>query len=170
MIYLYGQLVWYVPVGSSCYRERPPKHSGRNTLNSAGHCLTHSIKWRIGKLYTLSCKLQIFKFWMSPILSLLVMTLSSADNLCKQFGPRSGPTECRSRFGSKPFDTLTVFLKEFFEKVNLEKSQHEKIPNMQNWANQQMWHNFTEEANYPHNVGWCHYLVHEKINASFDVV
>ena len=32
--------------------------------------------------------------------------LSSADNLCKQFGPRSGP---------KTFDTLIVILKEFFE-------------------------------------------------------
>ena len=43
--------------------------------------------------------------------------------LCKQFGPRSGPT--KSEF--KPFDTLNsliVFLKEIFEKVNFEnKSQ-----------------------------------------------
>ena len=40
------------------------------------------------------------------------------------------------RPGSKPFDTLIVFLKEFFEKVNFEKSQqrqqkHEKLPSMQ---------------------------------------
>ena len=41
--------------------------------------------------------------------------------LCKQFGPRSGPTELRSWSGSKPFDTLIEFLKEFFEKVNFEK-------------------------------------------------
>ena len=41
--------------------------------------------------------------------------LSSADNLCKQFGPRSGLTEL--------FDSLIVSLKEFFEKVNFEKSQ-----------------------------------------------
>ena len=33
--------------------------------------------------------------------------LSSADNLCKQLGTRSGPTE---------FDTLIVFLKYFFLK------------------------------------------------------
>ena len=31
---------------------------------------------------------------------------SSADNLCKQFGPRSGPTTCQSWSGSKPLDTL----------------------------------------------------------------
>ena len=49
--------------------------------------------------------------------------LSSAVNLCKQFGPRSGMTECRSWSGSKLFDTLIVFLKEIFEKVYFEKSQ-----------------------------------------------
>ena len=47
--------------------------------------------------------------------------LSSTDNLCKQFGPRSGPTEYCSLFGSKLFDTLIVFLKDFFEKVNFEE-------------------------------------------------
>ena len=61
--------------------------------------------------------------------------LSSSDNLCKQFGPRSGPTECRSLSGSKLFDTLIVFLKDFFEKVYFEKSagalKHEKLPSMQ---------------------------------------
>ena len=35
---------------------------------------------------------------------------------CKQFGPRSGSTKCRSWSKSKPFNTLIVFLKEFFEK------------------------------------------------------
>ena len=49
--------------------------------------------------------------------------LPSAENLCKQFGPRSGPTECRSWSGSKPFDTLIVFLKECIKKVDFEKRQ-----------------------------------------------
>ena len=53
----------------------------------------------------------------------LLQQMSSADNLCKQFGPRPGPTECRSCSGSKLFDTLTVFLKEFLEKVNFEKNR-----------------------------------------------
>ena len=62
----------------------------------------------------------------------LCLPVSSADNLGKQFGPRSGPT----RSGSKLFDILMVFLKEFFQKVNLEKNQQttkkeEKLPSRQ---------------------------------------
>ena len=80
--------------------------------------------------------------------------LSSADKLCKQSGPRSGPTEhhvviicvvsnpiadsCNKLSKSKSFDTMIVFLKEFFEKVNLiskkvsrGKQKHEKLPSNQ---------------------------------------
>ena len=45
----------------------------------------------------------------------------SADIPCKQVGPRSGWTKSRS--GSKLFDTLTVYLKEFFQNINFEKNQ-----------------------------------------------
>ena len=38
----------------------------------------------------------------------LNMTLSSADNPFKQFGPRSGPTFCPDLIGVKLFDTLEV--------------------------------------------------------------
>ena len=38
----------------------------------------------------------------------LYMTLSSADNSFKQFGPRSGPTFCLDLIGVKLFDTLEV--------------------------------------------------------------
>ena len=41
--------------------------------------------------------------------------LSSADNLCKQFGSRSRLTDCRSWSGSKLFDTLIVFLRKLGE-------------------------------------------------------
>ena len=51
----------------------------------------------------------------------LYLLVSSSDNLCKQFGPRSGPTKCRAWSGSKLFDTLMVFIKEFFIKVDFEK-------------------------------------------------
>ena len=34
------------------------------------------------------------------------MTLSSADNPFKKFGPRSGPTFCQDLTGVKPFDAL----------------------------------------------------------------
>ena len=49
----------------------------------------------------------ITKCWNSSVvltLSVLVATSLSADNLCKQFGPRSRLTES----GSKPFDTDSV--------------------------------------------------------------
>ena len=62
--------------------------------------------------------------WCIPHSLLAAFFLLPADNLCIwQFEPRSGPTQCRSWSGSKQFDTLTVFLKEFFEKDNFEKSQ-----------------------------------------------
>ena len=59
-----------------------------------------------------------------------------ADNICKQFGPRSGPTQRRSRSGSKPFDTLIVFLKDFFKRLILKKKSADdnkiiKISSMQ---------------------------------------
>ena len=77
------------------------------------------------------------------------MTLSSAGNLCKQFGPRSGPTECRACSGSKLFDTDSV-LKDFFEKINFEKNEnydqnyekHEKLPSMQSVKLPQEWPKF----------------------------
>ena len=51
--------------------------------------------------------------------------LSSADNLCKQIGPNQARRRAWS--GSKLFDTLMVFLKDFFfEKVNLKKNPDEK--------------------------------------------
>ena len=49
------------------------------------------------------------------------LLVPSAYNICKQFGPRSHPTKCRAWSGSKLFDTLTVFLNEFFEKVDFKK-------------------------------------------------
>ena len=60
--------------------------------------------------------------FMSLRLNLCVL-MSFVDNLCKQFGPRSGPTLCRAWSGSNVFATLMVFLKEFFKNVNFEKNQ-----------------------------------------------
>ena len=48
-------------------------------------------------------------------LSMPAATLSSADNLYKQFGSRSGLTELRPGSGSNPSDTLIVILKEFLK-------------------------------------------------------
>ena len=54
-------------------------------------------------------------------------------HICKQIGPRSGPTKRRAGSGSNMFDTQMVFLKDFFEKVDFEKNQqttkkHKKFP------------------------------------------
>ena len=53
--------------------------------------------------------------------------MSYADNFCKQFWPRSGPTKCPAWSGSNLFETQMVFLKEFSEKVDFEeKSAYDK--------------------------------------------
>ena len=58
------------------------------------------------------------------------LVVLSTDNLCKQFGPRSG-------FGSKPFD-MKVFMKEFFEKKLILKVLFLKDPFFQIiWKSQQ---------------------------------
>ena len=44
--------------------------------------------------------------------------MSSAYNLCKQIGPRSGPTKCRAWSGSNLFDTLINFWKSGFWKIS----------------------------------------------------
>ena len=67
------------------------------------------------------------KIFLTIYLDVLV---PSADNLCKQFGPSSGPTKRPARSGSKLFHTM-VFLKELFEKVHFEKKNHEKLPSRQ---------------------------------------
>ena len=54
-------------------------------------------------------------------LTLYYPPVLSADNLCKQFVPRSGLTICQACSESKQFATLMLFQKEFFEKFNLKK-------------------------------------------------
>ena len=51
------------------------------------------------------------------------LQVSSVDKLCKQFGPRSGPTKRRAWSGANLFDSQMVLLKEFFEKNDFEKNQ-----------------------------------------------
>ena len=58
--------------------------------------------------------------------------VASADSLCKQFWPRSDLTKHQAWSGSKLFDTLIIFLKEFFENDSFEKkSADNKKKNMQ---------------------------------------
>ena len=63
----------------------------------------------------------------------LCFLVSSAANLSKQLGPRSGPTKCRAWSGSNMFDTQMVFLKEFFKNKCFWKNpqttkRHAKLP------------------------------------------
>ena len=57
--------------------------------------------------------------------------MSSAENLSKQFGPRSVAKNIRAWSGIKLFDTQVVFLREIFKKVNFEKKQ-QTTKSMQN--------------------------------------
>ena len=60
------------------------------------------------------------------------LVMPSADNLYKQFGPRSG--ECWSWYGSKLFDTLMVFLKDFLKKlISRRQQKYQKLPACKEW-------------------------------------
>ena len=71
--------------------------------------------------------------WIQTVSKLLVKVLPADnkstsvirwyDNLCKLYGPRSGPTICLAWSGSKLFDTLMVFQKVFLKKSYFEKVQ-----------------------------------------------
>ena len=53
--------------------------------------------------------------------------MSSTDNFSNQFGPRQGLIKSQAWSESKLFDTLMVFQKDFFEKVDFdfEKKQQQ---------------------------------------------
>ena len=74
----------------------------------------------------------------------LCLLVSSADNLCKQFGPRSGPTKCRAWSGSKLFDILKCIPERFFPKSWFEKNQQTTkknaiLPRRQRVTGKTMW-------------------------------
>ena len=63
----------------------------------------------------------------------LYLLESSADNFCKQFGPRSGPTKCRAWSGSKMFDTdgipERIFRKGWFwQKITRQQKSTKNCP------------------------------------------
>ena len=64
--------------------------------------------------------------------------MSFADNFCKQFWPRSGPTKCWAWSGTKLFDTLLVFLtllKTLILKYQQTAKKHKKLPRRQRVKN-----------------------------------
>ena len=54
--------------------------------------------------------------------------MSSADNLCKQFGPGAARIKCQAWSGSKLLDNRIMFLRDIFEMLILkeEKSAEDK--------------------------------------------
>ena len=75
----------------------------------------HSWMWKVTSVPSagkVSCRRQRYRF-------ITEFTVISADSLCKQFRPRSGPTKCWSWSGSKLFATLILILKKSFEKKNV---------------------------------------------------
>ena len=76
--------------------------------------------------------MQAKRTWQSQCSALCIL-VSSADNICKQFGLSSDPTRRRAWYGSKLFDTQIVFLKDFFFEKSWfwKKSANDK--NMKNY-------------------------------------
>ena len=110
---------WY-PLQTVWTQVRPDKMSGLIWIQTVWH-----FDGNLERIFWKSW------FWKNTILTLCLL-VSSADSLCKQFGPRSGPTKCPAWSGSKLNGTLMVILKEFFEKVDSEKiSRRQK--SMQNY-------------------------------------
>ena len=62
----------------------------------------------------------LYKIYKKEIYSFYLLVLS-ADNFCKHFRPRSGLMEGQAWSVSKLFDTLVIFLKEFFQKSSFWK-------------------------------------------------
>ena len=60
----------------------------------------------------------LLRLWGRDFSSTHFLLVSSAHDLCKLIGPRSGLTKCRAWSGSNLFDTRVVVMKEFLEKVD----------------------------------------------------
>ena len=91
--------------------------------------LTECLSWSGSKLFDTLCSWKDFlkKLILKEVSKQQQTHLLSTDNLCKQFGSRSGQTERRSWSGSKPFDTLLVFLKDFFEKESADDNTTDNL-------------------------------------------
>ena len=115
---LYGRIIQFILIAPchSCSHPLVMPEGLKGLTDIHQHVLV-LVKTAVTCQYHLSIKLK----WTCMLHVNLHLLVLSADNLCKQFEPRSGPTKCRARSGSKLFDTLIVFLKEFFEKNHFEK-------------------------------------------------
>ena len=91
---------------------------------SAVRCITIKISLRVHQL----CNVAFTSFLASG-------ELLPVDNICKQFGPRSVPTEHWFWLGSKQFDSWSVpkriFWKSYIILRKRWQKNHEKLPSMQ---------------------------------------
>ena len=82
------------------------KHLAEGSERDSSHTLSDvdlsKKKVRLGLMW-------LDKNWSKKLLALCLL-VSSADDLCTQFGPRSGLTKGPTRSGSKLLDTQMVFL------------------------------------------------------------
>ena len=109
-----------------------------NNFSTLGLMLTQTISWNSDGVHeriilqnwfrknSADDKKAAGKNWMLAFDITFITLVSSADKLCEQIGPRWCPKEYRAWSGSNLFDTQMVFLKIFFEKVDLKKSADEK--------------------------------------------
>ena len=99
-----------------------------HTLYSEKQLICHIFWCKITHILTVKTA-QLPSLWAFT----LCFLVSSADNLCKKLGPRSGPTKRRAWSGSNMFLTQMVFLKDFFQNKCFWKNQqttkrHAKLP------------------------------------------
>ena len=123
--------MWYLPVTFLCF-------SAGGIVTFLGAELLHkSLKNEnndgiLGRIDTSLNNLQKFSTSTTKVHSLFNSFLASGGfcclltTLCKQFGPRSGPTECQSWSGSKLFDTCKFGKKSADDKKAWKITQHEK--------------------------------------------
>ena len=80
------------------------------------------------KFLVISKIIKLLKQKELPFFFYLCLLVTSADNFCKHFRLRSGLTKCQTWSGFNLFDTLMVFLKQFFEKKKWSWKEMQNFP------------------------------------------
>ena len=92
------------------------------------YIITNLIFYKIKERLQKNCFLLLSRLMLQGYVCLPAATfnLSSADNLFKQFGPRSGPIKCLAWSGSKPFDTDSIPERIFWKSESRKKSANKQ--------------------------------------------
>ena len=104
---------------------------------------------------TFLCQFSCIRFVLDLAFVLLFpcsqLYMVSADNLCKQFGPRLGWTECESWSGSNLFFTLCSW-KNLVDKLSLKKSQQTTTKDIKLPSIQRVKHTYPDKSFHPASV------------------